>query len=423
MDRIIDIIDDFFTTVLNLVYGGFGALINQGVPEARRILRGFEWLTVTLILAGVYALINRDVPILSAVLLVVLLIYYGGIFFSSIKINIRDHEIGGWDGAQRTLSLLFMFFTPVVVLFLFDIDFATSKVGIGMMAGYFIIGVFFDAFGRFIGRVTNAPAYWLTIFMLTTLALVAWKSAFPENYLAHKVDWERKVGVWTAHKDRKSFPSGLDGSATYTKVTEETFCFYKCGGTFIPATADTTNREHLRIELGTEVAVVNHGTAPEMWGDEQMVLVRLKNSTTNLFTGKKVWVPSRFLDNFQSPLDYRPKPAPTPGSNTTTTTTNSPPRKDTTTISISNQGEWVEIGTPLHEGMRVYVHAPYKEVRGMFSWMEEEDSILLQPIYKHHAGGWWGFYRVTAEPDDPSTKFLIQVPEAVAGETVQYWIG
>jgi len=320
------------------------------------------------------------------------------------------------------LSLLFMFFTPIIVLLLFDIDFATSKVGIGLMAGYFLIGVFFDAFGRFTGKISNAPAYWLTIFLITTLFLVTWKSAFPNNYTAHKVEWKRTVDAWTAHKDRKSFPTGLDGSATYTQTTaQDVFCFYKSAGNFAPARQDTNKDEHLKLGLGTEVAVVNHGTTPEMWGEEQMVLVRLKNPITDLFTGKTVWVPSRFLDSFQSPLDYRPGA----GDNTGAVGSGGTANTDTTSVVIQNQGEWIEVDAALHKGMYIYVHAPYNEINGKFSWgMLDGSPIKLQPIYQFKGGGWCGRFFITEEPNDPNTtRFFIQVPEAIAGYTVRYWIG
>lgn len=417
LDRILEKIDQLFTTILNLLYGSFGAALNRGLPEARRILRAFEWLAVALIISGVYAIMHHDVPILFAVLLVILLLYYGAILISNVKIKIKDLEIGGLGKAQKKLSLIFMFLTPPVILLLFDTLFATSKVGAGLIIGYFIFGLFFDWFGRFTGIITNAAAYWLTLFMLATLGLIGWKNAFSNNYLAHKLALERWVNKLTAGEDRGSFNNGLAGAATYTKITAEVFCFYKSSYTFSPARQDTNKNEHLKLEAGTEVAIVNHGTAPEMWGDEQMVLVRMKDPMTKLFTGKIVWVPSRFLDNFQSPLDYRPK------SPIAQTNNYAPLKVDTTTIVINKPGEWVLIDVALHKDMRVYINAPYKNINGKFSWMYDDSlKIPLQPIYKYKNGSWWGNFIITAEPDDPETKMLIQIPEAKKGERVQYWI-
>ena len=280
-------------TVFGGVSGGWFWLMNQG-PRIRLLIYitlGYMALVLLLTVVGYFA---HSTTVITFMLLMLLLPYFLFCMLTSLSQRFRP--------AERVAALIFMFFTPLVVFLMGNSDLAFTEIGIMVMAGYFTFGLFFWAVGNYMGKITNAPAYFLTLCFLVVVGFTTYRNIAPDNYQAHKLSWERKGQQNTTQTNRNSFTTGLDASATIAKIIT-TAEMYGYDGTDFTLLGT--------VVANTAVAVVNHGTEPIMWGDEQMTRVRLKNG--QLFTGTVVWISSRYLERLQSPLDFRPpKPLPSP---------------------------------------------------------------------------------------------------------------
>lgn len=281
-------------TVWNIVQGSLIWITNQG-PRVRSLIYSLLWLVGALILIIINGVLSKNTSILAFILALTFIPWFILVTITSISKKLRPIE--------RNLGLIFMFFTPIVVFLMGDMEVATSQLGIGAIGAYATFCFFFTAIAKFTGKITDAPAYFLTFCFLLTLWFVGYKNIAPKNYQAHKLAvlrWNEKNTIDTY---RNSFPNSLIVPVTYATVTEQAPVFTKKGDSLFRAMDGKT------FKTNEKVVIIDHGKKAEVWHSEKMFYVQ-RQDKYRLFAGELCWIPGKFLEKFQPVKKISEKPEP-----------------------------------------------------------------------------------------------------------------
>ena len=142
-------------TVFNIVRGAWFWLMNQG-PRVRLLVYCVIGLVIAFVILLLIGFLTKSTAIVGIILVLLLIPFFFIFTITALSKILRPVE--------RNIGLVFMFFTPIIVFLMGDIEVALSPAGVIVIGAYATFCFFFLAFGKFKGKVTDAPAYFLTFF-------------------------------------------------------------------------------------------------------------------------------------------------------------------------------------------------------------------------------------------------------------------